>query len=251
MLQVDWHKPVPVFPGYRPPRPTTTDLSASAATSNRPACCGPMPRGSFPGSTRETRFSGGRPILGAVFEWDRFHISRRLGRTLRLRQVPDHIQSRFRRGHPRLAVREEGTWITDAMIRAYEKLHELGHAHSVEAWQDDELAGGLYGVRHWQFLRRGIDVLPKDRWLESRFAALVERLSSAASTARHAVRHGAYPLAGRGGDPAVRLSATPAPRSNGWTCGLFEIRSWSGVASAPRELHRTGADATSLQPRGR
>ena len=41
---------------------------------------------------------------------------------------------------------QEGTWITGDMIRAYETLHELGHAHSVEVWQDQELAGGLYGV---------------------------------------------------------------------------------------------------------
>lgn len=41
---------------------------------------------------------------------------------------------------------QDGTWITDAMIAAYEQLHALGHAHSVEAWQSDELVGGVYGV---------------------------------------------------------------------------------------------------------
>lgn len=40
-----------------------------------------------------------------------------------------------------------GTWITDEMLDAYCKLHELGHAHSVEAWQDGKLVGGLYGVK--------------------------------------------------------------------------------------------------------
>ncbi len=42
--------------------------------------------------------------------------------------------------------RIEGTWITDDMIEAYVNLHRLGFAHSVEAWQDGKLAGGLYGV---------------------------------------------------------------------------------------------------------
>jgi leucyl/phenylalanyl-tRNA--protein transferase len=37
-------------------------------------------------------------------------------------------------------------WITPEMIEAYERLHRLGHAHSVEVWQGGELAGGLYGV---------------------------------------------------------------------------------------------------------
>ncbi len=41
---------------------------------------------------------------------------------------------------------QDGTWITDDMVRAYETLHALGHAHSVEAWLADELVGGLYGV---------------------------------------------------------------------------------------------------------
>src|SRR5690349_1735052 len=39
-----------------------------------------------------------------------------------------------------------GSWISPEMIEAYHALHELGHAHSVEAWKDNELAGGLYGV---------------------------------------------------------------------------------------------------------
>ncbi|MGE9296082.1 MAG: leucyl/phenylalanyl-tRNA--protein transferase [Puniceicoccales bacterium] len=41
---------------------------------------------------------------------------------------------------------QDGTWITDDMISAYEQLHETGLAHSVECWRDGELAGGCYGV---------------------------------------------------------------------------------------------------------
>ena len=42
--------------------------------------------------------------------------------------------------------REQGTWITRDMFRAYVRLHEMGYAHSIETWQGDTLAGGLYGV---------------------------------------------------------------------------------------------------------
>ena len=42
---------------------------------------------------------------------------------------------------------QEGTWITPAILEAYTKLHELGFAHSAEAWQNGELVGGLYGIR--------------------------------------------------------------------------------------------------------
>ncbi len=40
----------------------------------------------------------------------------------------------------------EGRWITGEVAAAYQRLHDLGWAHSIEAWRDDELAGGLYGV---------------------------------------------------------------------------------------------------------
>jgi leucyl/phenylalanyl-tRNA--protein transferase len=41
---------------------------------------------------------------------------------------------------------QDGTWITSPMIEGYEELHRRGYAHSIEAWQDGELVGGLYGV---------------------------------------------------------------------------------------------------------
>lgn len=41
---------------------------------------------------------------------------------------------------------QDGTWISDEIIEAYCKLHELGHAKSVEVWQNDKLVGGLYGI---------------------------------------------------------------------------------------------------------
>ena len=40
----------------------------------------------------------------------------------------------------------EGTWITPPMRAAYRRLHELGHAHSLEVWEGDRLVGGLYGI---------------------------------------------------------------------------------------------------------
>ena len=45
-----------------------------------------------------------------------------------------------------LRQQQEGTWITQEMTLAYQKLHQQGVAHSVEAWQDGELVGGLYGL---------------------------------------------------------------------------------------------------------
>lgn len=42
---------------------------------------------------------------------------------------------------------QDGTWITDEVEKAYTILHQLGYAHSAEVWQNDQLVGGLYGIR--------------------------------------------------------------------------------------------------------
>lgn len=42
---------------------------------------------------------------------------------------------------------QDGTWISEEIVTAYSKLHQLGYAHSAEAWKDGELVGGLYGIR--------------------------------------------------------------------------------------------------------
>jgi len=41
---------------------------------------------------------------------------------------------------------QDGTWISEEMLQAYNTLHNMGHAHSVEVWIDNQLVGGLYGV---------------------------------------------------------------------------------------------------------
>lgn len=81
---------------------------------------------------------------------ERFHVPRTLRQTIRQGRFDIRFDTAFettmtacmltRRGDG------EGTWISPQLIRAYVRLHELGHAHSVEAWRNGELVGGLYGV---------------------------------------------------------------------------------------------------------
>jgi leucyl/phenylalanyl-tRNA--protein transferase len=98
-------------------------------------------------------YSPGEPVLWwspdprAIFELDGLHVSRRLRRTMRSGRFKLTINQAFGKVIRGCADRpDEGTWITDDMITAYETLHRLGHAASVEAWCGDELAGGIYGV---------------------------------------------------------------------------------------------------------
>jgi leucyl/phenylalanyl-tRNA--protein transferase len=100
-------------------------------------------------------FSPGDPILWwspdprTVLLPDRLHVSRSLRKTLRRRTFTVTMDRAFQRviescAGPRRDC--DGTWLVPQMIAAYQRLHRAGHAHSVEVWQDGELAGGLYGV---------------------------------------------------------------------------------------------------------
>lgn len=75
-------------------------------------------------------------------------VPRRLARTLRSGRFRFTWDAAFGRVIRACADRPAGgTWLLPEMIDAYERLHALGHAHSVEAWAGDDLAGGLYGVQ--------------------------------------------------------------------------------------------------------
>lgn len=78
------------------------------------------------------------------------HVPRRLERSLRQRRLEVRLDTAFGaviRGCAEMhRPDQDGTWITDEMILAYERLHELGFAHSAEAWREGVLVGGLYGV---------------------------------------------------------------------------------------------------------
>lgn len=99
-------------------------------------------------------FETGQPILWwspdprAVFRTDGVHVSRRLRRTLRSDRYATTVDADFR-GVVHACASAPGrdaTWITPAMAAAYARLHDLGHAHSVETWAGDRLVGGIYGV---------------------------------------------------------------------------------------------------------
>ena len=85
-----------------------------------------------------------------VLEPAEVHVARRLERTLRQGRFTFTLDARFEEvmRHCASVERpgESGTWITGDMIEAYCALHELGFAHSCEAWEGERLVGGIYGV---------------------------------------------------------------------------------------------------------
>jgi len=100
-------------------------------------------------------YEEGQPILWwspdprCVFLPGDFYVSRRLRRDLRRGAAEVRINTVFSDvirecAGPRRS--EQGTWITAAMMEAYEDLHQNGWAHSIEVWQSGKLVGGLYGL---------------------------------------------------------------------------------------------------------
>jgi len=90
-----------------------------------------------------------RPETRGVIPLDGFHVPRSLRKAMRQSPFEIRIDSDFRAVIDACAEERDvrrSTWINGPIREAYVALHAIGHAHSVEAWRHDELAGGLYGV---------------------------------------------------------------------------------------------------------
>lgn len=151
MTSLTWLAPGDPFPPTSQALDDPGGLLAAGADLSPATLLNAYRRGIFPW------YSPGQPILWwspdprLVLFPEQFHLSRRLLRSLRqnnwqfslnhaFEQVIDACARTPRRG-------QGGTWITPEMSAAYCRLHALGHAHSLEVWQQQRLVGGIYGVR--------------------------------------------------------------------------------------------------------
>ena len=89
------------------------------------------------------------PRERAIIPIGGFHCSRSLARTIRREVFTIRVDSDFAGTVLECAAPRgdgEGTWISGRIAASYQRLHEVGHAHSIECWQGTELVGGVYGV---------------------------------------------------------------------------------------------------------
>lgn len=101
-------------------------------------------------------YSDPQPILWwspdprMVLYTDELRVSRSLAKRIRQGRYEVRLDTAFAQVMEQCAIvrraGQDSTWITDEMLDGYVALHERGLAHSVEAWEDGQLAGGLYGV---------------------------------------------------------------------------------------------------------
>ncbi|MCP4004134.1 MAG: leucyl/phenylalanyl-tRNA--protein transferase [bacterium] len=143
-------------------------------------------RGIFPmADSRTGQLDFYSPDPRAIIPLDGLHVPHSLARVVRSGRFEVRTNSDFeqviRACSASRAGREE-TWLDERLIRLYVRLHELGHAHSVEAWRDDKLVGGLYGVQAGAaFCGESMFSRPEDGGTDSSkvcLVNLVERLNS-------------------------------------------------------------------------
>jgi len=107
--------------------------------------------GWFPMAVDEGDIRWYSPDPRGIIPIDHFHMPRRLQRVIRRGDFRIEIDRDFESviracAEANRDAQDPGTWIDDEIQRSYCALHQAGLAHSVEAWQDDRLVGGLYGV---------------------------------------------------------------------------------------------------------
>ena len=146
---IPWLESTSPFPPLEAALRNPNGLLAAGADLSAPRLLQAYRHGIFPW------FGEGDPILWwspdprMVLEPEQLKISRSLAKTLRNKPHDIRFDTAFDEvltGCAQRRADQAGTWITGEMRAAYNHLHRLGYAHSVETWIDGALAGGLYGV---------------------------------------------------------------------------------------------------------
>jgi leucyl/phenylalanyl-tRNA---protein transferase len=201
---ITWLKPNSPFPSVEKALVSPNGLLAAGGDLTPERILDAYAHGIFPWFSVDEPVLWWSPDPRMVMFPDEFKLSHSLGKTVKSGKFEVRFDTHFREVMQQCAApREanEGTWIVPEMIDAYTSLHKLGFAHSVEAWRDGKLVGGLYGM-----------ALGKVFYGESMFAretdaskvalvALVEQLRSKAfqlidcqQETRHLASLGARPI---------------------------------------------------------
>lgn len=146
---ISWLDTEPEFPPVELALADPPGLLAAGGSLTPPWLLAAYRRGIFPWFSEDQPILWWSPDPRLVLVPSQIRISRSLGKVLRRHRFDVRFDSAFADVIAACAAPRDGvagTWITTGMQQAYITLHELGHAHSVEAWSDGKLVGGLYGI---------------------------------------------------------------------------------------------------------
>jgi leucyl/phenylalanyl-tRNA---protein transferase len=146
---IPWLGPHDPFPPVDRALREPNGLLAAGRTLAVPTLLDAYSRGLFPWFNEDEPILWWSPDPRMILRPPALHVSASLRKRLRRRDYEVRADTSFAaviQGCAAPRPEQPGTWITRRMIAAYVKLHEAGHAHSIETWIDGALAGGLYGV---------------------------------------------------------------------------------------------------------
>lgn len=149
MLRLPWLDQGPDFPPVASALAEPDGLLAAGGDLSASRLLEAYRHGIFPWYGPEQPILWWSPDPRLVLRPSNIRISRSMDKVLRNRSYEVRFDTEFERVVRACAApRDEdgGTWISEDMIVAYRALHELGFAHSVETWVDEQLVGGLYGI---------------------------------------------------------------------------------------------------------
>lgn len=150
MLSLYWLEPGDTFPPTGDALESPPGLLAAGGSLDTPTLVTAYRRGIFPWFSPDEPPLWWTPDPRLVFFPERFHCARRLRRRFRNLDWTVSLDQAFRgviRACAEPRPDQPGTWISSAMMEAYEGLFDEGYGHSVEIWRDGNLIGGLYGVQ--------------------------------------------------------------------------------------------------------
>jgi leucyl/phenylalanyl-tRNA--protein transferase len=159
------------------PRPSQSDIVTPSLVLRAYAC------GIFPmaDSAHDPALYWVEPRLRGILPLDRFHVPRRLARTVRSCLYEIRVDSDFSGIIEGCAAPRPGrrvTWINNTIRRIYGELFRMGHVHTVEAWRAGKLVGGLYGLKLGAaFFGESMFAIERDA-SKAALVHLVERLRS-------------------------------------------------------------------------
>ena len=177
------------------------------------------------------------PRRRAIIPIETFRLSRSLRKIVRSGAFTVTCDAAFAEVVRRCAEREE-TWINSQIEQSYNLLHRLGHAHSVECWQDQQLVGGLYGVRlGGAFFGESMFSLRPDAskvalaWLVARLVVGGFRLLDCQFMTDHLRRMGAIEIDQRDYVALLSAALSPGASAGAGGDGAGELASGDGSAA--------------------
>jgi leucyl/phenylalanyl-tRNA--protein transferase len=146
---IRWLGPSDPFPPVDAALTDPNGLLAAGGDLTAPRLLDAYGRGIFPWSADDEPILWWCPDPRMVLFVDEFYVSRSLRKRLRsgiFTVTADRAFAEVMAGCAGPRADGDGTWITPAITAAYDELHRMGHAHSIETWRGGTLVGGLYGV---------------------------------------------------------------------------------------------------------